>query len=173
MYCTVLPRRLQMIHRRQDGMERWPETAPVSLCWVQSQNLGKSGDAWSRNGVPSPRDNKPPDRISRPGATDWDNFHGNFFFLSLPGYLFFQLDIFFFFWLLLRGRGTPQPSHARTDQISVMPLGNSIINRHGAKPGVNASAPRTLAPVARGPPAPAPYCTKVIRTTHWSCRTSL
>ncbi|KAL6802413.1 hypothetical protein J3E68DRAFT_251888 [Trichoderma sp. SZMC 28012] len=70
--------------------------------------------------------------------------------------------------------GPPNPrTHARTDQISVMPLGNSIINRHGAKPGVNASAPRTLAPVARGPPAPAPYCTKVIRTTHWSCRTSL
>ncbi|KAL6827441.1 hypothetical protein J3E69DRAFT_267285 [Trichoderma sp. SZMC 28015] len=105
------------------------------------------------------------------GHFPWQIF---FFSLALPGYLFFQLGIFSFFWLLLRGRGTPNPrTHARTDQISVMPLGNSIINGHGAKPGVNASAPRTLAPVARGPPAPAPYCTKVIRTTHWSCRTSL
>ncbi|KAL6832984.1 hypothetical protein V8C40DRAFT_236595 [Trichoderma camerunense] len=164
-----------MIHRRQDGMERWPETAPVSLCWVQSQNLGKSGDAWSRNGVPSPRDNKPPDRISRPGATDWDTFHGNFFFLLLFPAISFSSSVFFLsFGSSSVAVGPPNPrTHARTDQISVMPLGNSIINRHGAKPGVNASAPRTLAPVARGPPAPAPYCTKVIRTTHWSCRTSL
>lgn len=124
---------------------------------------------------PVPRDNKPPDRISRPGATDWDTFHGNFFFsLSSRLSLFPELGIFFSFGSSSVAVGPPNPrTHARTDQISVMPLGNSIINRHGAKPGVNASAPRTLAPVARGPPAPAPYCTKVIRTTHWSCRTSL
>ncbi|KAM6481161.1 hypothetical protein HDV62DRAFT_98951 [Trichoderma sp. SZMC 28011] len=133
-----------MIHRRQDGMERWPETAPVSRCWVQSQNLGKSGDAWSRNGVPSPQGQQTSGPDIQTRCHGLGHFPWRFFSLSLslPGYLFFQ-------------------------------LGNSIINRHGAKPGVNASAPRTLAPVARGPPAPAPYCMKVIRTTHWSCRTSL
>ncbi|KAL7956904.1 hypothetical protein V8C34DRAFT_198057 [Trichoderma compactum] len=152
-----------------------PETAPVSLSWVQSQNLGKSGDAWSRNGVP--RDDKPPDRISRPGATDWDTFHGPFsfsffsFFFFLPR-LFsrhsgfpFSCSVFLFApppW----PRGPPR-THARTDQISVMPLGNSIINSHGAKPGVNASTvlPERC-PCHKGA---ASRCTVLYESnTHWS-----
>lgn len=91
-----------------------------------------------------------PDPVPRIGTLSMAIF---FFFLSLPGYLFFQSSVFFVLLAPPPWPWDPQPSDARTDQISVMPLGNSIINRHGAKPGVNASAPRTLAPVTRGPPA--------------------
>lgn len=45
---------------------------------------------------PVPRDNKPPDRISRPGATDWDTFHGDFFLsLSLFPAISFSSSVFF------------------------------------------------------------------------------
>ncbi|KAL7913301.1 hypothetical protein GGI35DRAFT_442623, partial [Trichoderma velutinum] len=158
-YCTVLPRKLQMAHRRQDGMERWPETAPVSLSWVQSQNLGKSGDAWSRNGVPRDTNLRTgyPDPVPRIGTLSMAFFLS--FSLSLfPAISFFIFQLGFFSFFLLRGRGTPL---ARTDQISVMPLGNSIINSH-AKPGVNASTPRTL-PLSQGGRQHL-HRTKVIRT---------
>ncbi|KAL7781437.1 hypothetical protein V8C43DRAFT_298170 [Trichoderma afarasin] len=112
-----------------------------------------------------------PDPVPRIGTLSMAIF---FSLLLFPAVSFSSSVFFLSFGSSSVAVGPPNPrTHARTDQISVMPLGNSIINRHGAKPGVNASAPRTLAPVARGPPAPAPYCTKVIRTTHWSCRTSL
>ncbi|KAL7946579.1 hypothetical protein V8C42DRAFT_40152 [Trichoderma barbatum] len=114
---------------------------PFQRSWAKSQNLGlgKSGDACSRNGVSRDTNLRELDIQTRWHVLGTLSMAFSPFPLARLFFVFFQSSVYF----SLRGRGRGSPL-VRTDQISVMPLGNSIIKSHDAKPGVNASTPRRL-----------------------------